>query len=701
MVFAVDIGDETVDVWRRDGDDAVVTRDEAYHPTIYAAANGEQLTWLRDRLASDPKVDVMDLVERRTSLRDDGSTVLQIDLDRQSEVMTLAREIRTVHEPEEWAPGTFRLFNVDLSPKFRYCLETGTDPTPAERLRSLSLLLADPALADEDVTALQCEGESIGETARAALTGVAARVADVDPDVLVLSNADLVPLLHDRADELGVDMHLGREPGHTQLASESTFESYGRVGHSPARYNVPGRAIVDKSNSFLWSSGGIPGMVDLVKRAKRPLQEVAWGSIGNNFTAIQIREATERGVLVPWRAWEHEDFKSARTLHDADRGSVTFEPETGFHEDVVEVDFASLFPNIMRTRNLSPETVRCDCHDTDDVPGLGYSVCPEKDGFVGDVLGPIIDDRAVIKRRIKQTDDPEEIERLEGRSEALKWILVTCFGYQGFNNSKFGRIEVHESINAYGREILLDAKTMLEDGGWRLLHGIVDSLWATPRGDAPVDIHDLCRQITDAVGIDLEFEAKFDWVAFVPLRDGRGGSLTSYFGKKASGEYKYRGIEVRQRSTPAFVGRVQEDLIETLDEHRAAEPVVNRLARHLNELRSGSVEPEDLVIRTRASKPVEGYDQRTRTVAALERYADHGIPRNPGQDVQYVVVDDEKRTRERVRLPWEADRYDPECYAELTIRAAESVLLPLEWDRDRINEYLRETADTKITSWGR
>jgi len=66
-----------------------------------------------------------------------------------------------------------------------------------------------------------------------------------------------------------------------------------------------------------------------------------------------------------------------------------------------------------------------------------------------------------------------------------------------------------------------------------------------------------------------------------------------------------------------------------------------------------------------------------------------------------VVVDDEKRTRERVRLPWEADRYDPECYAELTIRAAESVLLPLEWDRDRINEYLRETADTKITSWGR
>ncbi len=84
---------------------------------------------------------------------------------------------------------------------------------------------------------------------------------------------------------------------------------------------------------------------------------------------------------MPWRAWEAESYKLARTLHDADRESVTFEPDVGFHEDVVKVDFASLFPNIMCVNNLSPETVRCDCHDTDDMPGLGYSVC-DRPGFV-------------------------------------------------------------------------------------------------------------------------------------------------------------------------------------------------------------------------------------------------------------------------------------------------------------------------------
>lgn len=122
---------------------------------------------------------------------------------------------------------------------------------------------------------------------------------------------------------------------------------------------------------------------------------------------------------MPWQPREPEAFKPARSLHDADRGGMNFEPEVGFHEDVVEIDLASLYPNIMRVKNLSPETVRCDCHDTDDVPTIGYSVC-DKPGFVGDVLGPIIDDRGDYKRRIEESDDPDEIDRLEKRAESLK-----------------------------------------------------------------------------------------------------------------------------------------------------------------------------------------------------------------------------------------------------------------------------------------
>jgi len=137
----------------------------------------------------------------------------------------------------------------------------------------------------------------------------------------------------------------------------------------------------------------LEGVLDLVSRSKKPVQELAWASIGNVLTAIQICEAHDRGVLVPWNSWRHEFYKPMGTLHDADRGGFIFAPEVGLHENVHELDFSSLYPNIICTRNVSPDVIRCDCHsDRDDVPGLGYSICDDR-GYLVDVLQPIIDAR--------------------------------------------------------------------------------------------------------------------------------------------------------------------------------------------------------------------------------------------------------------------------------------------------------------------
>jgi len=85
-----------------------------------------------------------------------------------------------------------------------------------------------------------------------------------------------------------------------------------------------------------------------------------------------------------------------RQLHSADRGGFTFLPEVGVHENVHELDFSSLYPNISCTRNISPETIRCECHDREDVPSLGYSICDEP-GYLPDVLQPLIDARDQLK----------------------------------------------------------------------------------------------------------------------------------------------------------------------------------------------------------------------------------------------------------------------------------------------------------------
>jgi len=56
-------------------------------------------------------------------------------------------------------------------------------------------------------------------------------------------------------------------------------------------------------------------------------------------------------------------------------------------------------------------------------------------------------------------------------------MLVTCFGYTGYRNAKFGQIQVHERITETTRELLMQINEMAENMGYEVLHGIVDYLW--------------------------------------------------------------------------------------------------------------------------------------------------------------------------------------------------------------------------------
>lgn len=703
MAFKIDFTDSGVLEWHATPDGLKLREVHDYTPTIYvgtetngkstATGSESMLDGLVSSLAARWDVVETSYERFRPAFRREPETVLRIDVDSVGRVRPLAGWIRRRDRP-----GTYRLFNVDFSPQFRYCLERGIDPVPDRPLRVCELREQCPGMPSAPVDRLVIDGETVDCDPEQLLDVVRNRIETQDPDVLVVSSAELVPALFETAEAVGTEFQLGRRPGYEQLAGASTYESYGQVGHSPARYNVPGRVLIDRSNTFFYRETNLDGCLDLVESSHKPLQELSWASIGNVLTAIQIRKALDRDVLVPWKSWRHEFPKTMRQLHEADRGGFTFAPAVGIHENVHELDFSSLYPNIICTRNISPETIRCPCHDRRDVPDLGYSIC-DTSGYLPEVLQPIIDDRDEIKAAIESTEDPEQKATLEGKSAALKWILVSCFGYQGFSNAKFGRIECHEAINAYAREILLDAKEQLENGGWRVVHGIVDSLWVTARADVEqTPLETITTAVTDATDIRLEYEAGYDWIAFVPRRDSESGALTRYFGRRRDGSYKYRGIECRQRSTPSFVAECQRALIETFDRTRSPEAVCAELATWLDRLQGGDVDTSRLVITARTSKALDEYEQTTRTTAALTRQREQGFEQFPGQDTQYVVVDDEKQGRDRVRLSHEAgDSSDTEFYRTQLLRAAESVLSPCGWRKEEIENTLEGTADVGLT----
>jgi len=212
-------------------------------------------------------------------------------------------------------------------------------------------------------------------------------------------------------------------------------------------------------------------LIDLSRITGIPVQELSRVSPGSAVTALQVSQAQRDGVLVPWKRNLAENWKTALELLIADRGALVIEPKVGLHENAAELDFASLFPNIMVTKNISPETVLCGCcrDSKTRVPFTGYNICEKQIGLIPRVLKPLIERRMAYKKRI--IEFPERAEEYEMKQNILKWLLVTSFGYMGYNKARFGRIECHESITAYGREMLLRTIDMAEEMGFESFTG--------------------------------------------------------------------------------------------------------------------------------------------------------------------------------------------------------------------------------------
>ncbi|MGQ9920930.1 MAG: DNA polymerase domain-containing protein, partial [Desulfobacca sp.] len=332
---------------------------------------------------------------------------------------------------------------------------------------------------------LSWEGRTLELTADSIphlLSALAHSLQRVDPDLILSDWGDehILPVLWRWSRQHRRPLPLDREaaPPPRQLNPQGrSYFSYGRIVYQGPSVPCYGRWHVDRRNSFFYRETGLPGLAQLSRLGQIPLQQLARTSPGTLITSMQLARAVADNILIPWRKGEPERFKTAAQLLTADKGGLVFQPPVGFHPDVAEIDFASMYPTIMAIHNISPETVHCPCCTEPRVPEDDYVLCQNREGLVPRTLRPILDLRARLKTLVRTAPDPATAADYKARQTALKWILVTCFGYLGYKNARFGRIEAHEAVTAYGREKLLTAKEICEANGYQVLHGLTDCLW--------------------------------------------------------------------------------------------------------------------------------------------------------------------------------------------------------------------------------
>jgi DNA polymerase elongation subunit (family B) len=304
-----------------------------------------------------------------------------------------------------------------------------------------------------------------------------------------------------------------------------------------------------------------------------------------------------------------------------------------------------------------------------------------------------------MKKRLKAEGDARW-QLYDRRQNALKWMLVTCFGYLGYKNARFGRIEAHESVNAYSREAILQAKEIAERGGYRFLHAIVDCMWVKRPGATETDYVRLAAEVSRAVGIDISLEGIYTWILFPASKmDPRIPTASKYVGWYETNEIKIRGIEMRRRDTPVFIKRMQGEMLQIMGSARDVRGVADlvpavlaRAAEHIAVLQSGRADPLELVIRRHISQEAEEYANRSMSAEVALALQETGIRLAPGEMIEYVIVDATGRKKPEKAKPLALyamdDGYDIEKYTEMALKAAETLLQPFGYDTEKLREAL-------------
>jgi len=535
-----------------------------------------------------------------------------------------------------------------------------------------------------------------------------------DPDLIVSEWGDstLFPGLLRQARKNGIELSLNREKSPVERSRARSYMSYGRVLFKESATTLRGRLHVDTQNSFIADECELDGLWELARVTKLPVQYCARTTTGTGISYMQMELAYRDGTLIPEQKAEPESPKHPDELLRADRGGLVFPPRLGFFTNVGELDFVSEFPSIMARFNVSPETVNCPCcPDAERIPELGYHVCRRRRGITSRVVERLIEKRQLYKEGAREGQEAEDGKSKLGtgnsntatrllalvtghlsdatdngqrtthrrasyklRRSSLKWLLVCCFGYTGYKNARFGKIEAHEAINAVAREKLLVAKELAEQQGYRVLHALVDSIYVQKEGVTREDYQRLTREIEQTTALPMALENVYRYVVFLPSKQSPEVPVPNrFFCVAEDGELKIRGLECRRHDTPPLVVRMQMEALDILAGARDFESYGRKLEearevleRYLERVRDGGLRMEDFVISRRLTRAPGDYKQSSATAIVARQLDQAGVKLRPGECVQYIITDVEAKLhddRYRAWTLWEGWRgYDVNKY---------------------------------------
>jgi DNA polymerase, archaea type len=376
--------------------------------------------------------------------------------------------------------------------------------------------------------------------------------------------------------------------------------------------------------------------MQLARLTSLPLDQVMTAAVGFRVEWFLIKRAQKIGELIPKRVEQ-----SYRTY----AGGLVLSPKPGLHENIAVLDFKSMYPNIMITYNLSPDTYIAPDQP---LPIGGVYTAPEvkhrfrksPPGFYKEALTYLINVRGNIRQRMKALDSKTvEFRVLDARQKAVKIITNAAYGYAGWVGAKWYIKPVAEAASAWGRYIILTASQMADKAGIEVIYGDTDSLFLNYD---KTKVARLETEIKSVLKLDVEVGEVYKRVFFTEAKK-------RYAGMRQDGSLDIVGLEVIRGDWAEVAKKVQEQVLEIILKEPSPKKATDYVRSVIADLKKRKVPLHDLIIWKTLTKPPEDYAIKAPHVEAARMLRDKGWRLTGGDKVGYVILEGKGRLYNRVK----------------------------------------------------
>ena len=376
-------------------------------------------------------------------------------------------------------------------------------------------------------------------------------------------------------------------------------------------------------------------LVVIARIGRLSIEDIARFGVNQWIRGMMFYEHRHLNAIIPRRDELQKKGSASTTAIIKEkkyRGGLVVEPTLGIHFNVIVVDFASLYPSIIKVHNLSYETVNCTHASCKNNPAqhiaeTSHWICKEKRGITSLLIGSLRDLRVNYYKFLSKDSalSVEERQLYNVVSQAIKVILNASYGVMGAEIFPLYCLPVADATAAIGRTTTMKTIEKCKETGIEVIYGDTDSLFL--RNPSPKSVEELSSWARTNLGVDLEIDKHYRYIVFSELKK-------NYLGVLSDGTVDVKGLTGKKSHTPPFIRNAFYKILTILsrvnseeDFEAAKENIKNIIQDNARNLELRKISQEDLSFNVMVNKSPSKYGKKTSNATSTGRSLD-GIERN-------------------------------------------------------------------------